>query len=531
MRILLFALSVGVIFLMGINDLIFALSDRGILLTWLFIGVAASAVLFAVFSIWVRHGWVIILQLAFDMCWIGGVVYITGGILGPGAPLIFAVVILGTILLPGVLPFFLATVGALILIANALLYVAAWVPFEDISSVNDRIGSSNELILSTITVQVLAIFLIEVLGQTLARRTREQKLVVGDLLDQVGDGILLIDKKGLIRHINEQATRLLKLPAHIEGQALDAHVQGAEFKILRRLLFDTQGLRAEHMQTGRDYLLAMANDVHGRGGRLYGRMLSIRDETSLRKLEENVRRSEHLASLGEMAAGIAHEIRNPLTSLRGCAQELHSLSSEAQDETGMSLSQIIVKESDRLSHIVEDVLGFARQHSLYLQPLALEAFLKEIQKEYQERLQLPDAVGLEIEIREPLPEVYTDAEKLRQILHNLIDNAVQAVGQSNHPLIRISLELSTRHVLENVDQTVVLRVQDNGIGIAADKVEQVFTPFYSTHARGTGLGLALVQRLIRALGGALELDSEEGVGTTVSIILPVDQTQRQFDAD
>ncbi len=523
MRILLFALSVGVIFVMGITELVFVLTDRGVLLTWLFIGVAVSAILLAIFSGYVTRPWVISVQLIFDMCWIGGIIYISGGVLGPAAPLLFAVVIIGTLLLPGVLPFLLASVGSIILGGNALLYVAEYVPFDDAEVSFAHGVGSNELLMTTITVQVLALFLVEILGQTLARRTSEQQLVVGDLLDQIGDGIVLIDERGAIRHVNEQAQMILQMPEMVEGEQIDKFLDRDDLKVLYSILKDGSGLRSEHLTVDKRYVLAMANDVRGRGNRLYGRMISLRDETSLRDLEENARRAEHLASLGEMAAGIAHEFRNPLTSLRGCAQEIHSMSSEETEQDTRSLTKIIISETDRLTHIVEDILGFARQHSLYLQPINMNEFLEEMQGAYQGHLSLPENILLQIHVDDACPNVYTDAERLRQVMHNLIDNAIHALADKDGGMIAVNVKLITENILDSSHQAVAIEVKDNGVGIEKDKLVQVFTPFYSTRAQGTGIGLPLVQRLIRALGGIVKLDSELGQGTVVTVYLPIEE--------
>ena len=413
MRILLFALAVGVIFLMGINELVFVLSDRGTLLTSLVITVAIASLLMAIFAGFIKRPFILIVELIIDIVWLGGVIYMCGGVLGPAAPLMFAIVIIGVLVLPGLVPFLLSSLGALALVSIAGLYLASVMPFQDLSELSQRNLADRDLIISTVSVQVVALFLIDVLGQILARRTSEQHLIVGDLLDQIGDGVVLVDSKGEVRHINDQAISYLGFSSgELKGSDARVLFRKAGLERLHYLLFDAHGVSTEYVTLAQHHILVISNDVHGRRGRLFGRMLSLRDETSLRNMEENVRRAEHLASLGEMAAGIAHEIRNPLTSLRGCAQEIKAMSMGQEEKSIRRLSNIILNESDRLGHIVDDVLGFARQHSLYVQPVDVQQFIEEVRDEYSTHLSLPKHISLQIEIADNCPQMLTDAEKL-----------------------------------------------------------------------------------------------------------------------
>ena len=525
MRILLFALAVGVIFLMGINELSFVLNDQGTWLTGLVMAIAVACILLAIFAGFIRRHFILVIELIFDILWLGGVIYMCGGVLGPAAPLMFALVIIGALVLPGLAPFLLSSLGALALMSIAGLYLADVVPYQDVESVSKRNLGDSDLIISTVSVQVVALFLIDILGQILARRTSEQHLIVGDLLDQIGDGVILVDRKGEIRHINDRALSFLGFSSEDMKQDVQGLFAKSGLERLRYLLFEGSGVGTEYVSLAQHHILVISNDVHGRRGRLFGRMLSLRDETSLKNMEENVRRAEHLASLGEMAAGIAHEIRNPLTSLRGCAQEIKAIGKNQEDKNVRQLSRIILNEADRLSHIVDDVLGFARQHSLFVQPIPVTEFLAEIEQEYRSHLKLPEDISLEIEVSDSCPALLSDAEKLKQIIQNLVDNAVHALDGVDAARIRIHAQQAEEHILDTGTRSVSLSVIDNGSGIETERLTQVFTPFYSTRSQGTGLGLAMVQRLVRALGGVVRLDSSVGEGTSVTLLLPADDQQ------
>ncbi|NRA36897.1 MAG: GHKL domain-containing protein [Planctomycetes bacterium] len=519
-RILLFALSVGVIFFMGIIELVSFLGDKDALLTWLFVFVAVAATILTVISSWVKRPSTLIMHLVFDMLWISAVVYLCGGTLGPASILIFAVVIISCLVLPGVFPFLFSTLGSFLLIGIAYFYSIEVTPYESPALLSIGDMHNKELILSTVIVQVLALYLIDILGQTLGRRVSEQQIVVGDLLDQIGDGILLVDNAGRIRHINDQAIRFLDLQGDFEGDVLPSLLKAGHAGELANILHSGQGLRSMHLTINKRYLLVTANDVHGRRGLTYGRMLSLRDESSLRNLEDNMRRAEHLASLGELAAGIAHEFRNPLTSLRGCAQEIKDISKQEGALQSRKLAKIIVTESDRLSRIVEDILGFSRQHSLYLQGMGVQEFLEEIGEYYKHRKDVGESVAIDIEVAAHCPRIFSDPEKLRQIFTNLIDNALHACAENQQSRILLKAEGLDSKVLEDAKHSVCISVEDNGVGIEPSLIRQIFTPFYSTRSQGTGIGLALVQRLVRALGGIIKIESEVGNGTQAYVYIP-----------
>lgn len=519
-RILLFALSVAAIFFMGIIELVSILGDRDIILIALLIGVATAAVVLAFFARWVQRPSTLILHLVFDMLWISGVVYLCGGVLGPASILTFAVVILATLVLPGVFPFLLSTLASMLILAMAFLYAYGYTPYEESVFLvrGDLINS--ELLFSTAVVQVFALFLIDILGQVLARRVNEQHIIVGDLLDQMGDGVLLVDKDGVLRHMNDQASFFLRLESGLEGRAVSELLIDEQTEQLQEMLNAGQGLRSQHVHLYKRYILVTANDVHGRRGQTYGRMLSLRDESSVRNLEENMRRAEHLASLGELAAGIAHEFRNPLTSLRGCAQEISDMSQQEGAVQSRKLAQIIVKESDRLSHIVEDILGFSRQHSLYLQGMDVQEFLEDIQEHYKRRQDVGGRVRIVMQVAEGCPRIFSDPEKLRQIITNLIDNSIHACAEKDAAQITLKANAVRDRVLDAGNASVCIVIEDNGGGIDPAHIRQIFTPFFSTRSQGTGIGLALVQRLLRALGGIIKIESELNVGTQAYVYVP-----------
>jgi len=227
-----------------------------------------------------------------------------------------------------------------------------------------------------------------------------------------------------------------------------------------------------------------------------------------RRASESLRRAERLKSLGEMAAGMAHEVKNPLAAIRSSAQMLTGRLSGKDAE----LASIVVNEVDRLNRVVNDFLDYARPAPLRREQVLLSVLLDSC-------LELLSPVISEAAVtvtrRYPPDErrVSVDPGQLRQVLLNLLLNAVQATGNGE----------GTREVMLDLRQdgrSTQVSVRDAGPGIPADKLRQVFEPFYSTKPAGTGLGLPIAQRIVSEHGGKLLLESAPGQGLTATVVLP-----------
>jgi signal transduction histidine kinase/uncharacterized membrane protein YeaQ/YmgE (transglycosylase-associated protein family) len=234
---------------------------------------------------------------------------------------------------------------------------------------------------------------------------------------------------------------------------------------------------------------------------------------SVERLEarEEVRRSETLAALGELAAGLAHEVRNPLGAIRGAAQVLVD-SKEAKQETEML--EVIEEETGRLGRVVGEFLAYARPESPRRDAVELEALLRSVLRE-------ADAAGLglatELEIAGGLPPVLGDPDQLHRSFANLVRNAREATG----PEGRLRIEARPAE-----SGGVSLRFEDDGPGVEPEQAERVFQPFHTTRSGGTGLGLALVQRVVEAHGGRIDLDPRPGLGAAFTVNLPTKREER-----
>jgi two-component system sensor histidine kinase PilS (NtrC family) len=237
-------------------------------------------------------------------------------------------------------------------------------------------------------------------------------------------------------------------------------------------------------------------------GQQVGWIVIFRDLSRIRQLEMRIRRSEKFAAIGRMAAGIAHEIRNPLASMSGSIQMLQTGELEPMQAR---LMDIVLREIDRLNQLISDFLQFARPAPPTFERVDLGQLIDEVQAMFGAHR---EAVSLVVAAEDCV--LTADAGQLRQVFWNLLINAADAMPDGGAILLRIQVEPGA----------VQVQVQDEGVGIAPDVLEHIFDPFYTTKPEGTGLGLAQAHRIVEEHGGTLEVDSTLDVGTTFTVRLP-----------
>lgn len=496
-------------------------------LRWLVAAVAVVSAGLAAGIRWVRLPWQLVPHLVFDLVWIGLFIYGTGGIASPAVMLLFAVVLIANLVLPGTAPFVMPALAALVLAGNASLYLAGQSPFPDAYLEANPLIAATHRTLGNLALQIGALFLVDLLGQLLTRRLREQRLFTGELLDKLGEGVVAVDRAGAIAYVNAEAQRLLRLRDPGLGRPARHLLADPALATPLRLLTNPAMPAQERWNLDHLRLLLRVTPLHGRHGQELGRTLLIADETRLRLLEENAHRAAHLAALGEMAAGIAHEVRNPLTSLRGCAQELGSLAERSGQADASALARILVSEADRLERIVSDFLALSRLRRPERRGVDLAILLAELATQLRARPDLPPSLMPDCAATPDCPPALADSDQLRQALLNLAGNAIDALRQTTIPRLTLT---ATAAPDDNPlgGPAALIRVTDNGSGIPAELHEQVFTPFFSTKAKGTGLGLSLVARIVREHEGLIELESAPGTGTTIRILLPAHSQTREY---
>jgi signal transduction histidine kinase len=253
--------------------------------------------------------------------------------------------------------------------------------------------------------------------------------------------------------------------------------------------------------------------------RLTGSYAKLREQADMiLEIEDQLRRADRLTALGELSAGMAHEIRNPLGSIRGTAEILQD--AFAPDDRYAEFTRILIGEVDRLNQVLEDFLRFAQPEKGEQPCFSPDTVLRDV-LQLTGRQTLKN--GIEVTLRSgPLPDVRGDSGQFKQVFLNLVLNAIQAMGRGGQLTVDAGLE---------ADQ-VMIRFKDSGCGIAADDLDRIFNPFFTTKQDGTGLGLAITHRIIHNHGGSISVRSAVGKGTEFVLCLPVaEMTDFSGDAD
>jgi len=241
-----------------------------------------------------------------------------------------------------------------------------------------------------------------------------------------------------------------------------------------------------------------------------GYLFTFQDVTDLKKLERDGRMRQRLAAVGEMAAGIAHEIRNPLASMSGSIQILRQeLPLTAEQE---QLMDIVLRESERLNNTIRSFLAYARPQKFAIERFDVRRALNDTALLLRNSGEL--RAGHVIDVDVPADELWYEADEgqIKQIVWNLATNGLRAMPDGG-PLRLIG-------VMDEDSSAVVISVRDEGVGIPAEELDRLFQPFHGTFARGTGLGLAIVHRIVTDYNGEIQVSSQPGGGTTVSVHLP-----------
>jgi two-component system sensor histidine kinase HydH len=360
-------------------------------------------------------------------------------------------------------------------------------------------------------------FIFVVQNYSLVDRTLERmKSYMENVVESMADGLISLNREGRIVTLNRQAIEILGSEfERIEGRNITELLGNGVVEILaasekRPLVRD----REMEIRKGPNIKIPVslsAAPLRDEKGREIGWVLLIKDLREIRDLQGKVRRSERLASLGRLAAGVAHEIRNPLSSIRGFAQYFEKRFHGQTEEEGYAL--VMVKEVDRLNRVITELLDFAGPKEPHRERQPIENIV-----DHSLKLLAPDLAARQVTVvreYEPgLPPIAVDRDQLSQVFINILLNAIQSMGEKGE--IRIALR-------RRVPQPgIEVSVTDTGVGIPIEDLEKVFEPFFSRKRKGTGLGMAIVHQIVTGHQGEIGVESEVGRGTTFRITLPED---------
>jgi PAS domain S-box-containing protein len=340
-------------------------------------------------------------------------------------------------------------------------------------------------------------------------------------------GVVAITDRGELAAVNDIGYRVLGLtpnPADLGRPFAEVLHDCPEVCQVLQRAFDTDDLpnRAEMRlrKTGRAIGYSLSR-IHDDDGRLVGATLFFKDLTRVEQMEERDRLRDRLAALGEMAAAIAHEVKNPLASIEVMAGVLKRQMLDHPD--ALETLGDIIKEAKLANAIVVEVLEFVRPIQLQVERASLDDILKDSITMAEAKMRR-GAVSIRTDIAPAVPPLLADSHQLRQLFTNLLANAFEALGGEGHVDIRAELvpgEDEPQGGLDPLPAQVAVEVRDNGPGMGPDDLERIFSPFFTTKPQGTGLGLAIVRKVVDAHDGRITAVSAPGRGAAFKVTLPV----------
>ena len=351
----------------------------------------------------------------------------------------------------------------------------------------------------------------------LDRSYKEIKTLTGNVFEAMHSAVVAVDENGRIVMLNRLAEELFGVSRdHAVRQDYDS-VFPNDPCLLKQAFEKKRTTREVETQfrtlSGEDKALIVGTScLFDEEKRFKGAVAVIHDITELKKFEEEAKRAERLSALGNLAAGVAHEIRNPLNAISITAQRLKSEFVPQKDEDEYSsFTEIILNEIKRLDGIINQFLSLAKAHKLNLVPTNMSKFLNEVTN-------LAEVEANEKSIRitrsiDKLPDMKIDRDEMKRAILNIMLNAVQATPSGG--------SLTVRSYLDDSQANVVIEITDSGAGIPKENLSKVFQPYFSTTEKGTGLGLSIAHRIISDHKGKIEVKSQRGKGTTFTIKLPI----------
>jgi len=470
----------------------------------------------------------IYLQSAVDVLLVTLLVYITGS-LNSNYSVLYTLVIIYSVI-------FLGRYGGLIIASAAGIFYGLLLDFEFYKIIPSAPATEHNYDLTAedvfirILVHIVSFYVLAFLASFVVEQEKKTRhllqeresafnqldLLFRSIIESVDTGVMTIDLKGTIKTFNRAAEEITGFPfSSVKNKPVtDVLPELAVFPPSERKLGQTKN-RMEIILQGKNgkklNLGCSTSPLRDKQDKQIGSILIFQDLTEIKLMEETLEKSKRLALIGEMAAGLAHEMRNPLASITGSIELLRqSLNLKDTDER---LMQIIVRGKEQLDNFVRDFLLLARPI-----PQVRELInVSEIAQDVLENIKLSKDWTSKIKINSSLTEKVTthaNAEQIRQIVHNLVLNAIQAMEEGG------ILSVNVKSIIHHNKEVVELIISDTGPGIDENELQKIFEPFYTNKDKGTGLGLAIVSRIVDGYGGRIKMESDISKGTVCTVWLP-----------
>jgi len=349
--------------------------------------------------------------------------------------------------------------------------------------------------------------------RTTKESLQDTSAIAQEVVTSLPVGLIATDKDGKIAFYNSAAERITSLDlASARGKEADSvlpnHFCGLKESLDRGAAIYEKEMECEFSEDKIVPVSVSASKIINEEGHFVGQLLIIRDLGEVRRLQDEIRRKEKLAAIGGLAAGVAHEIRNPLSSIKGIASYFRDKSDE--DSGDQEMAGVMIVEVDRLNRVISELLEFAKPTDLKLKTSDLNSLIG-----HSIRLIETEATEKDIAIQIDLPQqpilTQIDSDRFSQCLLNLYLNSLQAMEKGGRLNIKSALM---------DDNLILIQIRDTGPGILVEDLNKIFDPYYTTKPKGTGLGLAIVHKIIEAHNGSVKVRSVPGKGTTFAITIP-----------
>ncbi|MGI8642177.1 MAG: two-component system sensor histidine kinase NtrB [Pyrinomonadaceae bacterium] len=508
----------------GQSKFSFSAYPRGLFLV-LLLSIGLTIVYFFISRLIRNYDWQVRIQLFLDALSITWLIWRTGDITSPFISLFIVIISVSSIFLRARETILMAIICTFLFTLLAVLVVSGVIPsFVQIPELTRTVQIVGSYDVAFLLVGLLAARLSdrnasgEKLDETL-ESLANLRVLHERIIESIRSGLITTDLNGMIYILNAAAAEITGHKAEeMHGKSIFSLFGNIQLPIKDSLeatdtgdqppRFETDCITPEGIAVRVGYNIS---PLFTKDGETTGLIISFQDLTDIRAMEENVRRKDRLAAVGRVAAGLAHEIRNPLGAMRGAIQVLQSQT--PPDTSQASLMEIILRESDRLNKIITNFLTYAR-------PRVANFSETDVREAINDTFTLlkhsPDILAhhqLETELPENPVMISADPTQLKQIFWNLARNALGAMSDGG------KLKIILR---ELGNERIRILFEDSGCGMSASQVEKLFEPFSDSTTGGTGLGLSIVYQIIRDHNGTINVRSRENDGTTITVELPTE---------
>jgi signal transduction histidine kinase len=361
----------------------------------------------------------------------------------------------------------------------------------------------------------VGLFAVAFLAGKLSEEAREARIINDEILQNMAGGVVAVDRLGSIVYANEQARGLLSMRNGATGEEYGRALPREVAALFQRAISGGERVKEEIVVGGRPVEIAISHLGDGRLGNIRGVVAMVNDLSLRSEIEKVTEQAGRFRALLEMSAGIAHEIRNPIASIRGAAQELQT--ARFPDPDDKKLLDVVMRESDRLDKIISDFLEYASDRPIQTSLVNLSELLQEVATLLEAR---DTEKKMTIELQTPRTIVVRGApDKLKQVFLNLGVNALESVRRGGRLTIRCIAQAARQGPARD---GALVEFVDDGTGIAVQNLERIFDPFFTTKPKGTGMGLAIARKIVQEHGGTIVAENVQPFGARFNVWLPAD---------